>query len=227
MRQTRQVLTALSAQSKIDSVLLTHTHSDHISYYPLRVLEELGLAIHLHSDCADQLRDIHFNDYGFPKLKLVPFQRKKFVVGDFCIQPFEVVHNPDFPTFGYQIDYQGKKILIVTDFARWEDLIDYFLDADFIFVESNHDLGLLALYFNPNSRFHMSNPDTAKLLVNARRGSRKAPVSVMLGHLSSQRNNAHLALQEIQNAFRNADIELDFHLQTAPLKEASQAILLM
>ena len=43
MKRTRHVLSSLAGGPElIDSVFLTHTHSDHISYYPLRVLEEYG-----------------------------------------------------------------------------------------------------------------------------------------------------------------------------------------
>ena len=65
MKRTRQALTTLFGDpSRIDCVLLTHTHSDHISYYPLRVLDEYGHLIRLHDDCVDQLKQKHFNGYG-------------------------------------------------------------------------------------------------------------------------------------------------------------------
>jgi phosphoribosyl 1,2-cyclic phosphodiesterase len=106
----------------------------------------------------------------------------------------------------------------------WSSVFEYFVDADFIFVESNHDLELLEMYYNPNSQFHMPNPDTAELLVNVRKESRKAPQMVMLGHLSSQRNEPKIALQETQHAFRDAGIRMDFDLSAAPLREAGGII---
>ncbi len=224
MKRTRQVLTSIfSDPAQVDSVLLTHTHGDHIAYYPLRVLEEYGLNIRLHDACVDQLRDKHFNGYGFRNLKLCPY-KGKFTVGDFSIQPFEVDHNPHYPTYGYQIQYQDKKVVIVTDFMGWEDVVEHFFDADFIFVESNHDLDLLRKYYNPNSRFHMPNPETAALLVNIRRESRKTPQVVMLGHMSSQRNEAKIALKETYNAFRDAGVRMDFELKAAPLRDAGEVV---
>ena len=115
-------------------------------------------------------------------------------------------------------------MVIVTDFLDWESVFDYFIDADFIFVESNYDLELLRQYYNPNSQFHMPNPDTAELLVNARRESRKAPQIVMLGHLSSQKNEPKIAIRETQVAFREAGVKVDFELKTAPLGEVGELI---
>ena len=225
MKRTRHALTTvLGDPAQIDSVLITHTHGDHISYYPLRVLDEYGLTVRLHGNCMDQLKEKHFNGYGFKNLNIVPYKNKKFTVGDFCIKPFEVMHNPYYPTYGYQILCQNKKIVIVTDFLDWGSVFEYFIDADFIFVESNHDLELLEIYYNPNSQFHMPNPDTAELLVNVRKECRQAPQMVMLGHLSSQRNEPKIAIKETQNAFRDAGIKIDFELKAAPLKEVGQVV---
>lgn len=225
MKKTRQALNALfNDPTQIDSVLLTHTHGDHISYYPLRVLEDYGLTIRLHDDCVDQLKEKHFNSYGFKHLNILPYKNSEFAVGDFYIKPFEVTHNPYYPTCGYQISYQQKKIVVVTDFLDWGRVFDNFIDADFIFVESNHDLKLLSMYYNPNSQFHMPNPDTAELLVNVRKESRAAPKMIMLGHLSSQRNEPKIAIRETQNAFRDAGIKMDFELKAAPLKEFGEVV---
>ncbi len=227
MKRTRHALTTLfNDPAQIDSVLLTHMHGDHISYYPLRVLEDYGLTIRLHDDSMGQLKEKHFNSYGFKNLNILTYKNKKFTVGDFCIKPFEVMHNPSYPTYGYQIHCQDKKIIIVTDFLDWESVFDHFIDADFIFVESNHDLELLRKYFNPNSRFHMPNPDTAELILNIRKESKKAPQMIMLGHLSSQRNEPKIAIKETQDSFRDAGVKMDFELKAAPLRDAGEVVFL-
>jgi len=225
MKRTRQVLTTLFKDpAHLDSVLLTHTHGDHISYYPLRVLEEYGHTIRLHDDNIDQLKDKHFNGYGFKNLKVKPFKNRKFIVGDFSIKPFEVAHNPYYPTYGFQIFYKDKKIVVVTDFCEWEDIFDNFLDADFIFVESNHDLELLERYPNSNSDFHMPNPNTGNLLFNVVSESRKKPKTVILGHISSQRNERDLAFIETMDVFKQSGGKVDFDLLTAPLRESGEVV---
>jgi phosphoribosyl 1,2-cyclic phosphodiesterase len=225
MKRTRQTLSYLFGNpAQVDSILLTHTHTDHISYYPLRVLEEFGRTIHLHDDCVDQLKEKHFKGHGFRGLTIKPFKNREFTVGEFSVKPFEVIHNPYYPTYGYQIYYQDKKIVIVTDFYEWDSVFEYFLDTDFIFVESNHDLELLSQYFNPNSRFNMPNPSTGNLLLNAVGKSKKVPATVMLGHISSQRNEYDLALGETVNVFEEGGKEIEFELLTAPLRECSDVV---
>jgi phosphoribosyl 1,2-cyclic phosphodiesterase len=224
MKRTRHTLTALHSDVPIDAVLLTHIHSDHISGYPLRVIEEMGLPICLHDDTIPSLKDKHCCGRGVDKLRLLPHRSGSFDIGEFRIRPFEVVHNPWYPTFGYDIRWQDKKIVIATDFCRWDDLLGHFVDADFIFVESNHDLALLKKYYNPNSRYHLPNPGTAELLIAALGQSKKPPQTIMLGHLSSQRNTPQLALHETAQAFERADLPLTIRLLAAPLREAGVSV---
>jgi phosphoribosyl 1,2-cyclic phosphodiesterase len=225
MRRTRQILTKhLGNPADLDAVIVSHNHSDHISYYPLRVLEELGTTIIIHENCVAQLKEKHFNGYGFGALKLKPFGDAPFTAGDLSITPFEVPHNPYYHTYGFAITYKNKKIVLATDFSGWHDSLDYFTDSDFIFVESNHDLELLRLYYNPNSRFHMPNPRTGRMLCEIRKNSRKSPSAVMLGHLSLQRNEPHIAMEETRKAFMDAGMALDFELFAAPRLQASAEV---
>lgn len=220
MKRTRAVLDSF-APPAVSAVVLSHLHTDHVSHYPLKVLESCGVPVYVHQECMEQLKDRHFEDYGFRELKLKPFADRPFAVGDFKIKPFFVPHMPGFPTCGFEIRAEDKKIIIATDFLDWSNVFDHFVDADFIFVESNHDLHLLRQYFNPNSRFHMPNPRTAELLVHVQRHSRRAIQTVMLGHISSQRNTPEIALRETRETFLNAGLPMGFELLAAPLREPS------
>lgn len=203
------------------AVLLSHLHSDHVSYYPLKTLEAYRLPVYVHEDNLEDLKSRHFRDYGFKELQVNYFTNRTFCIGDFKVRSFAVPHMPGFETCGFEIEAEEKKIIIATDFLDWSKVFDRFVDADFIFVESNHDLKLLRKYYNPNSAFHLPNPDTAELLLNVHRHSRRTIQSVMLGHISSQRNTPEIALNETRKAFLQADVPMSFELLAAPLKEPS------
>jgi phosphoribosyl 1,2-cyclic phosphodiesterase len=225
MKRTRQVLTqSLGDRLDINAAIVSHMHTDHVGYYSLRVLESLGVEVRVHESCLQQLRDKHFTERGLNALRLKPFSDTGFKVGDLSFQPFEVPHNPWYPTYGFVIKHRKSKIVIATDFNDWDGSLEHFVDADFVFVESNHDLALLARHFNPNSEFHMPNPDTGDLICAARKYSRTPPRAVMLGHLSEVRNRPKIALREVESSFEHSGVELDFPLLVAPRLEASEIV---
>jgi phosphoribosyl 1,2-cyclic phosphodiesterase len=225
IRATREILgRSITNPKYIDLVLISHLHSDHISYYPLRFLEDEGVKLKVHRDCIADLKNKHFRDIGLTKIKLGEYDTKKFNVGDLAIEPFQLPHHPDYLTCGFVIYYKDKKIVIATDFKGWDGQLDYFVDADFIFVESNHDLELLRKYFNPNSLYHLPNPKTANLLCETVKKSKKTPQCIMLGHLSEQRNTPQIAIKEIKTAFRKNGIDNDLRVLTAPPYECSEVI---
>ena len=222
MKRTRQVFSEhLCPNDPLDAVILTHAHTDHISYYPLRVLEDTGCQVMIHEDSIDQLYEKHFKGCAFKNLRLKSFCNKGFMIGNIRFVPIPLSHHPSLATFGFEVTCNGKKAVIATDFNNGSDLLDYLVDADFIFIESNHDLELLRRYYNPNSRFHMSNPKTAELLCSAMEKSKTPPQAVMLGHISEQRNSPSIAIEETKNAFKSKGRKIDFDLFTAPLKKPS------
>ena len=225
MRKTRQILTEeLGTPADIDAVVISHAHTDHVSYYPLRVLEGEGITVRICEECLEQLRNKHFNGYGFGSLRIKTFSDRSFRVGDLTFRAFRLPHHPYYPTYGFVVTYRKKKVVIATDFNRWQDCLEHFIDADFLFVESNHDLGLLSRYYNPNSEFHLPNPETARLLCSAKKNSRRTCGAVMLGHLSLIRNDTDIALGEIRDSFQNSGVELNFGLWAAPRLQASRTV---
>jgi len=225
MKKTRQVLLEhFTPDEKLNAVVLSHAHTDHISYYPLRVLEELDCTVMMHQDCIDQLYEKHFNGYAFGNLSLKSFDNNGFKFKSVTVKPIPLSHQPWLPTFGFVITCEGKKAVIATDFNRGDDVLEHLIDADFIFIESNHDPELLRRYYNRNSTFHMSNPQTADLLCRARIKSKKPPQVVMLGHISDQRNRPSIAIRETKKAFCSRGVKIDFDLCTAPLKRPGREI---
>jgi phosphoribosyl 1,2-cyclic phosphodiesterase len=228
MKRTRAVLADMAAIAPpVSAVIISHLHSDHVAYYPLRVLEQAAIPVRVHESDLEPLRRRHFNGYGFPDLPLVPYAGP-FDLPGLHIEPFPLSHPPACPTFGFTIRTRIRnrwlKAAIATDFNRPEDVAPHLIDADFIFIESNHDLELLKKYYNPNSRYHMPNPKTAQLLTETRLQSKYPPAAVMLGHLSPQRNRPQLALDTIEAHFRQHLAPKDFPLLTAPQKTPSQTL---
>lgn len=210
---------------KLDGVLVSHAHGDHICYYSLRVLAEYGAPIHCHREVLLKIQQRHAKDltpqsHCFPD---APFQ-----IGDLTIQPVQVPHAPDYLTFGFVIwaghGLDRRKLVICTDFNDYRSLLGHLADADFAFIEANHDLDLLRMHWNPASKFHLSNPMAAQLLCEAAKTHRFAPQAVMLGHLSHQRNTDELATDAVRDKFQAEGLDLGFHLEVAPRDEASKTI---
>jgi phosphoribosyl 1,2-cyclic phosphodiesterase len=212
----------------LDGVIVSHAHGDHVTRASLRVLQREGIRIHAHRRVLRLLRERHGLEDWNRAPDLEPFPAGPFEVGDFRVTPMEVPHAPGVPNFGFVITARGARskrtIVVCTDFHDYGGVLPHFVDADFIFVEANHDLQLLRQHPNPNSRYHLNNVKTASLLHHAIRQSASPPGAVMLGHLSEERNRRPLAIDEVRALFERRRTDIRFDLDAAPAHRASAIV---
>jgi phosphoribosyl 1,2-cyclic phosphodiesterase len=208
---------------KMDGVIVSHAHGDHICAASMRVLSRHDAVIFAERRVLAQVKERHFvPDDEEPTFR--PFPKGRMRVGDFSVQLIELPHEPGIHTYGFVIRVGKRKLVICTDFNDYRMLVPHLVDADFIFIEANHDLELLRQYPNYASRYHLSNPKTAQALLEAVRKSKKSPRSVMLGHLSGQRNDDKLAMNAVRSLFRKENVEMEFELCTAPRLSPSTVV---
>ncbi len=211
----------------IDGVVVSHLHGDHINFSALRVLEKHGVPLYIHEGDIGLLRSKHFGDSGFGGLRLMPFSARRFSIGELSIEPFQLPHEQGFTTFGFEVTcvQEGKqaKVVVATDFRDWRDSLARFRDADFLYVEANHDLDLLRKFPNYASRYHLSNPKCGTLLQQAFGSGGHYPTAVMLGHLSAQRNKPALALETVAKVLDEAGYS-GIELHVAPRFKPSKVI---
>lgn len=208
----------------IACLLVSHSHGDHLSRDAFRVLQDEDIPIRGHRTVVGQLRERHGTACGSAS----PIQAfdDDFTVGDFRITTFPVPHAPGVPNVGFVIraghGTRRRKLVLCTDFNDFSGVVPRLSGADFVFVEANHDLELLRRHFNPNSKYHLNNVKTAWLLRHAVGGGHCAPRTVVLGHLSEERNRDHLAIREVEHAFATKGLAVPFELETAPKFEPSR-----
>lgn len=133
-------------------VLLTHLHTDHT-----RELSKVqGLPIWATRETAQKLAEKHpyieFSILGSGNVYKIVANGKEFYV-----HPIKLKH--DVPCVGYDITYNGERILFATDFNEILDEIDV-RDYTALYLECNNTLiprSLYAVYFDeekPKDEFH-------------------------------------------------------------------------
>jgi phosphoribosyl 1,2-cyclic phosphodiesterase len=225
LRDCRALLQAHQAShGRVDGVLVTHVHGDHCTLDALRVLGEAGIPVYAHRRVVPQLHARH----GAPSSALATIRAfgDTFSIGEFEAAAIELPHAPGVPTYGFVLrtgeGAERRSVVIATDFNDAAALLPHLAGASFVFIEANHDLDLLRRRFNRNSLFHLNNGATARALCQAVLNGGCAPATVVLGHLSDERNLDELALSEVHEAFRREGTRVPFELETAPRFTASR-----
>ncbi len=228
LRDCRAIIRGHQAShGPVHGVLVTHAHRDHLSSDGLRILQEEKIPVYGHRHVVALVRARH-GVAAWHQTAIEPFPDDRFDFGEFEVTAISVPHSPGVPTFGFAIEAghgaRRRKLVVATDFNDAAAVLPHLAGADFVFVEANHDPELLRQHPNPNSRYHLSNVKTARLLCDAFGNGDSAPKLVVLGHLSEERNDERLAVGEVERAFARQGVRVPFELDTAPRFEASRVI---
>jgi phosphoribosyl 1,2-cyclic phosphodiesterase len=177
---------------KLDAVLITHEHGDHVAGLP-RIAKKLDIPVYITRLTAPAI-----DWFGYaPKLEL--FQAGATLrIGDIEIDSFTIPHDARDP-IGYCLRTQGIKFGIATDLGYVTDSIRFHLrGANLLLLESNHDIEMLKVGPYPwsvkqrvMSRVgHLSNEATCDFIL---RDFESAASTLILGHLSEHNNHPEIA----------------------------------
>lgn len=201
--------------NKIDALLVSHEHSDHISGIKV-LLKKKPIPVFV-ADCVAQF--IRFPNDFESKINLIE-PEKDFFIGDFKIKPFLLPHDAIL-TFGFAIFVNGIKIGYTADLGTFnEHIIKNLEDSNCLMIEFNHDLDLLHNSSYPEylkiriaSKIgHLSNEQGAKLLSKTITDETRA---IYLMHLSKETNTKEYAKIAAYNALKEREffVEITNHLE--------------
>ena len=229
-----------SSWSRIASVVLTHTHADHVDSATFSELARRGVTLHCHEGHREALAE----DPGFMKLQASGAVRcyddHPFLVSNgLRLEPIELKHDGG-PTFGFRIEASSERrqapvgIGYLADAGCWSaSMAESLAGVDLIGLEFNHDVELqkssrrpeFLIQRNLSDHGHLSNAQGAELLQAVlARSHEGAPRHVVLLHLSEECNQPELALEAARLAIREAGREAQVHIARQTL--ASPSILL-
>lgn len=199
---TKRYLTQALAEvgvsvNDISAVLITHSHSDHVSQ--LKLVSDLPV----YSCCSlkEKTRQV----------KILPGDR--FLVGPFRISVIGLSHDAPGGCVGYVIEDGTSKLVYVTDTGFVPNAAKELLaDADAYVFESNHDVAMLMGTSRPmylkqrilSDSGHLNNLDSAHCLSQIVTGRTK---HVILAHLSEEANTPELALEAFHEGFARRGLD--------------------
>lgn len=208
---------------KIDAILVTHEHTDHIKsigtlskkyHIPVFANSETWKAMPGESEKVptDCKKTFSINN--------------KFNIDSLEILPFSIPHDAANPC-GFNIFGSNKKISIATDIGHMtEDILNNLKNSAFMLLESNYDPEVLKYSPYPYSlkrriagpNGHLANKEAgntiSKLIDSGLKG-------VMLGHLSKENNFPELAHQTVleelvSNNYKENSIDLHVASRNEP-----------
>lgn len=199
-RETLAKLAAIGESGeKIDAILVTHEHSDHVSGLPMLV-KGLKVPVFLTYLTAPTI------DWKGIKADIELFHAGSgFVIGDIEVDSFTLPHDAIDPV-GFCIRTQGLKVSIVTDLGYVPESVPVHVrGSDFLILESNHDLEMLKVGPYPwhlkqrimGRRGHLSNEVVSEFIRESLDGRTS---TLVLGHLSEQNNHPELVRRSAVHA---------------------------
>lgn len=222
---------------KLEAVMITHAHMDHISASGFNFIAKNNIPICTHENV---LKDIS-KKYGdkIEKCANITFS-KNFELKDLAIESFDVHHKDrnisktlGF-TFFHFLNKRQYKIGYITDTGKICDkIIANLINTNILVIESNYNRMMLEASLRPydnkawilSDNGHLSNECAAMAVCKIKKLSTKADSLkyVFLAHISHHNNTQDLALKTAREIFSQNNIN-DIKLFTAKRKQKSPTI---
>ncbi|MGC2108606.1 MAG: MBL fold metallo-hydrolase [Candidatus Korobacteraceae bacterium] len=196
----RRLLLCGEDPCRIDAVLVTHEHADHIA--GIRVLaRRLKIPVYITAPTYHAYQRCVRDSAGH---RVVLERREHFCsgssfqIGDIAVTPFTIPHDAVDPV-GFTFRCDGVKVGICTDLGYMPASVrDHLRGCHMLIIESNHDLELLrggpypwSVKQRVMSRVgHLSNDALADFLTTDYDGGAEF---LILAHLSEQNNHPEIA----------------------------------
>ena len=121
---------------KINAVLITHEHSDHVKGIA-NLCKKYSIPVYCHKESRDFL-DPMISPYIVDTDMDAPFE-----LGDLLITPFRLPHDSNY-NLGYRISQGSSSLAIATDLGFVSDgTLEKLKGCDLVMLESNHDIVML------------------------------------------------------------------------------------
>lgn len=200
-----------SSIEKIDAILVTHEHSDHVQSLGM-ISKKYNIPVYANTETWNsmekQKEKISLENIKFFK------NDKDFLLNDLIIHPFSTPHDAANPC-GFNIHNGKKKLSIATDLGHMDNnILSELQESSFILLEANYDPEILKISkypFHLKSRIagpngHLSNETAGKTISALMKNNLK---EVMLGHLSKENNFPELAYQTVAEELMQSNSDIN------------------
>ena len=195
--------------SELSAIVVTHEHTDHIKSVGV-LSRRYNVPVYANEGTWKAMKD-QVGGVSFSNVRTF-VTGQDFYIGDLNVTPFPISHDAAEPV-GYSFFNKGANLVYMTDTGCiTEPLLETAKGADLLFIESNHDVGMLKCGSYPyqlkkrilSDKGHLSNDACGSLLKKLYAcGVRRA----ILAHLSHENNTESIAYGTVRKALTDEGIE--------------------
>jgi phosphoribosyl 1,2-cyclic phosphodiesterase len=206
--------------NKIDAVIISHTHSDHIN--GLKVfLKKHPVPLFLTEKMYEDLKNL----FPIPNYQIID---NDFKIGDIDIEVIKTSHDAS-DSNGYIFSNNGKSVVYITDTGYINQKNHKkLMNKNVYLFESNHDVEMLMNGSYPyylkqrilGDKGHLSNKDSAYYLSKF---IGKDTKKIVLSHLSGENNKPDIALKTLKDTLKENDIVFD-NIEIATQNDRTEVI---